>query len=158
VIGERPDAEGRTRADDVHMRRILIATDGSQSAAGAVSVGVDLAAEQGASVTFIHVVAPPITRPVRTHEIDLTAAAQLARERGVDADVAVVSGNAADEIVAYADMIDTDLIIVGSRGLTAAATAMLGSVSHDVLHEARRPVLVIRPAATRNEAFSHIES
>lgn len=138
------------------MRRILIATDGSQSAAGAVSVGIDLAAEQGASVTFIHVVTPAVTHLVREHEVDLTAAAQLARERGVDADVAIVSGNAADEIVAYADVSDTDLIIVGSRGLSAAASTLLGSVSHDVLHEARRPVLVIRPAATRNEAFSHV--
>ena len=37
------------------MEKILMATDGSASAHEAVGVGVELAAEHGAEVTFIHV-------------------------------------------------------------------------------------------------------
>ena len=70
--------------------------------------------------------------------------AKLAREAGVDAEVVIVAGHAADEIVAYADTIDADLIVMGSRGRGAVTSALLGSVSHGVLHEARRPVLVAR--------------
>ena len=38
------------------MNRILIATDGSPSAQEAVDFGLELAADQGATVTFVHVV------------------------------------------------------------------------------------------------------
>ena len=37
------------------MKKIVIATDGSPSAEEAVDVGIELAAEQGAAVTFVHV-------------------------------------------------------------------------------------------------------
>lgn len=40
------------------MKSIVIATDGSASAAGAVAFGLELATEQGAEVTFVHVLPP----------------------------------------------------------------------------------------------------
>jgi nucleotide-binding universal stress UspA family protein len=38
-----------------------------------------------------------------------------------------------------------DLVVVGSRGLDILGSAVLGSVSHGVLHHVRRPVAVVRP-------------
>ena len=61
----------------------------------------------------------------------------------------LLRGDPADEIVAYADTVDADLIVVGSRGHGAVASALLGSVSRGILREARRPVLVVRGAAAR---------
>jgi nucleotide-binding universal stress UspA family protein len=152
------------------MKRIVIAMDGSASAAEAVRVGVDLAVEQGAAVTFVHVTSPAFATPagrlaaatllelIPVQEVDtaLNAAAALARAAGVDADIEIVFGDAADEIVAYADTIDADMIVVGSRGLGTVMGLLLGSVSSAILQEARRPVLVARSAATLKEAVAHL--
>ncbi len=56
----------------------------------------------------------------------------------------LAAGNPVKEIVRCADAIDADLIVVGSHGHGAIASALLGSVSLGVLHEARRPVMVVR--------------
>jgi nucleotide-binding universal stress UspA family protein len=124
------------------MEKILIATDGSPAAAEAVTVGVQLAAEQGSAVTFVHVAGSP-TPPGGGDGPALEAAVALAREANVPAETVTVSGDAADEIVAYADTIDADMIVHGSRGRGAVKGLLLGSVSSGVLHEARRPVLVV---------------
>ena len=61
---------------------------------------------------------------------------------GVDFETELVEGQAADAIVRVADVREADEIVVGSRGLSRTR-AVLGSVSHDVIHLADRPVLVI---------------
>ena len=65
----------------------------------------------------------------------------------------LLRGDTVDEIVAFADSHDVDLIVVGSRGRGAIAGALLGSVSRGILGESKRPVLIVRAttelAATR---------
>jgi nucleotide-binding universal stress UspA family protein len=141
------------------MDKILIATDGSKSAAEAVAFGLDLAEKQGASVFVVHV-APELDwapvlgpAPVKVPHVSCDAdrqplqdAMDLAEQRGIDVQLKLLVGDSVDEIVAYADTIAADLIVIGSRCHGAIASALLGSVSHGILHEARRPVLVV-PAA-----------
>jgi len=141
------------------MKKILIATDGSHSAHEALELGLDLAAEQEAKAVVVHVaprvdvmpyagfavVAPTVPHELSEHDREpLQEAVEIAAERGVDVETELLDGNPADEIVAFADTIDADLIVVGSRGHGAIASALLGSVSRGVLHESRRPVLVVR--------------
>jgi nucleotide-binding universal stress UspA family protein len=145
------------------MKKILIATDGSAPAREAIKFGLELAEEHAAEVTFVHVVpvldrsfadgiGVPAAKPHQIDEVDrrpVEDALALATERDVDAQAELLAGLPADEIVAYADDLDADLIVLGSRGRGALATALLGSVSRAVLHEARRPVLVVRGAHVR---------
>lgn len=145
------------------MKKILIATDGSPSSREAIEFGLDLAREQQAEVTFVHVVpvldrwfadgiGVPAAIPHQVNEADrkpLEEALELAREQNVLAHEKLLAGLPADEIVTYADTIDADLIVVGSHGRGAVASVLLGSISRGVLHEARRPVLVVRGAPVR---------
>jgi nucleotide-binding universal stress UspA family protein len=144
------------------MQEIVIATDGSESAREAIELGLGLAAEQQADVVFVHVAPAADVLPSSgfgmtgavPHDLTehdwspLEDARASARERGIDAKFQMLTGDAVDEIVAYADTIDAKLIVLGSRGRGALAGALLGSVSRGVLHEARRPVLVARGAHT----------
>jgi nucleotide-binding universal stress UspA family protein len=146
------------------MKQILIATDGSPSAQEAVEVGLELAKEQGADVTFVHVTEPdeftggrtgarPITHaePIDDSELALKAAAQAAEEAGVSYALERVAGETVEAIGALADETDADVIVVGSRGRNPLTTALLGSVSHGVLRRANRPVLVVKTAKTPAE-------
>ena len=142
------------------MERIVIATDGSESAHEAIELGLELAAEQSAEAIFVHVVpdvdvmpasgfgmAIPPTVPHEPTDDDrapLEAALELAAEEGIDARTELLAGNPAAEIVAYADTVDADLIVVGSRGHGRISSALLGSVSRGVMSESKRPVLIVR--------------
>jgi nucleotide-binding universal stress UspA family protein len=149
------------------MKKILIATDGSASAHEAVGVGVELAAEHGAEVTFIHVLpaddyvvagrlGPALPKP---HKVDMDETEVALREAADAADVAGVSyalerisGDTVDEIVTAADSMDADVIVIGSRGRGPMTSALLGSVSQGVLSESRRPVLIVRGLHDREPA------
>jgi nucleotide-binding universal stress UspA family protein len=142
-----------------NVKKILIATDGSDSAHEALEFGLELAEEQGAAAVIVHVapaldvlaftsfaIAPPKVPHVLSDKDrePLEEAARIAAENGVEAKTELLTGEPVDEIVAFADMIDADLIVVGSRGHGMFASALLGSVSRGVLHESHRPVLVVR--------------
>jgi nucleotide-binding universal stress UspA family protein len=149
------------------MKKILIATDGSDSAHEAVELGLELAAEHGTTAHVVHVVQPvdvmpysnfAYVAPALPHEVNvddlapLRAAEKIAARKHVSVQTEVLKGYPAQEIVAYADSIDADLIVVGSHGRGAFTSALLGSVSRGVLHESRRPVLVVRGTRVAAEA------
>lgn len=55
-----------------------------------------------------------------------------------------LEGGAASTIVDYAESVDADLIVIGSRGRGAIGSLLLGSVSHGVVHAAHCNVLIVR--------------
>ena len=147
------------------MKKIVVATDGSPSSAEAVAFGVELARDLDAELTFVHVapmvdVAPMLGYPVVgaiPHHTSAADAAPLehalvyAGAHGVAAESELLVGDTVDEIVAFADSRDADLIVLGSHGHGSIAAALLGSVSRGVLHEARRPVVVVRGETVEEE-------
>jgi len=148
------------------MQSIVIATDGSASAREAVEFGLRLAAEQAARLTFVTVVPTVDVVGASTfggtasvpHEVTdadeapLDEARELAEQAGVPVHTRLLQGDPASEIVAFADDVDADVIVIGSRGHGAVASAFLGSVSRAVLRDAHRPVLVARGVSTHAAA------
>ena len=142
------------------MRRIVVATDGSPASREAVEMAAALAAEHASELTVVHVVpvldvVSPVIDVVGTafphvptahdHEL-LEEAAATAAEKGVVAETALLAGSPAEAIVAYGESRAADLVVVGSRGHGAVASALLGSVSLGVLRASKHPVLIVRAA------------
>ncbi len=141
------------------MNTILLATDGSPSAANAARAAIDLARATG---WHLHVVsvwwipasaygftvtayAPDATEIERAHgSTVLTSMLELARASGVDATAELREGVAVEEICAAAETCGASLIVVGAHGWGPVKRLLFGSVSSGVLHHAPCPVVVVR--------------
>lgn len=139
---------------DFFPQRILLATDGSREAASAAYVASDLAERSGAELHVGHAWHETLgTHPHRYASLDFELQAQHRLDRQVEeieASAARVAGSylrrgsTVEEVLDLAEDLDAGLILVGSRGLGRMERMMLGSVSEGLVHEADRPVLVIR--------------
>jgi nucleotide-binding universal stress UspA family protein len=158
------------------MKPIVLATDGSPSAAEATLHAVELARileTRLVAVAVEHVAVPSygyysyaelvaeLTKIEKAHVDDTLAQAKaVAAEAGVPCDVLHATGPAAEAICTAARVHDAQMIIVGAHGWGSIGRLWHGSVSMAVVHEAPCPVLVVRgepellpeTEAARNEA------
>lgn len=135
--------------------KILVATDGSDTAAAAVEHAADLARMAASKeVVVIHVC------PACTLELDpdsknretaskiVNEAAEAVASEGVQVRTILEMDYPPEEVGdALLDIIrdeKADLLILGSRGLSEFKGILLGSISHKVLQRAECPVLVIK--------------
>jgi nucleotide-binding universal stress UspA family protein len=142
------------------MKPIVLATDGSPSAAEATLDAVELAKALGAplvAVSVEHIVAPgygysgygdliaELTKIEREHlDRTLAHAKAVACEASVPCDTVPCTGAIADAICRVARGRDARLIVIGAHGWGPARSMLHGSVSTAVLHQAHCPVLVVR--------------
>jgi len=142
--------------------RIVVGTDGSETAGEAVRQAIDLAKLTGAQLSIVSAYQPVSTRRVQDeqreappdvqHEIGpredvnlvLEAAAAEARKAGVEAQVHPVQADPADAILNVAEETGADLIVVGNKGMTGARRYLLGSVPNNVSHHAPCSVIIVR--------------
>jgi len=157
------------------MKPIVLATDGSPSAAEATLTAVELAKALGAplvAVSVEHVVVPgygyygypdlvaELTKIEKAHvEETLAQAEAVAAEADVVCEVAPCMGTVADEICKAARQRNARLIVIGAHGWGPVRRAFHGSVSTAVLHQSHCPVLVVRggPEVLTPEAISQSE-
>jgi nucleotide-binding universal stress UspA family protein/nitrite reductase/ring-hydroxylating ferredoxin subunit len=121
-------------------RRVLIATDGSPTADRAARKGFDLAASVGAPVTLVFVGHPATGKLVTDDTVAVYGAE-------AECDVVLRQGDPAVEIMAAANEVRADLIVVGNKGMTGAKRFFLNPVPEKVVDLADRDVLVARTIA-----------
>lgn len=129
------------RESGMWKKGILLAVDGSRFADAAAVAAASLAKRCGLPVTVLSVCANDDLKC----EMVLAMADRvrdLLRQEGVAADSVVKEGNPARAIVEAAAENDCDLIIVGSHGRTGLDRLLMGSVSQQVVIQAKCPVLV----------------
>jgi nucleotide-binding universal stress UspA family protein len=129
------------------LSKILVATDGSESAEKALKYATQLAKKYKAKVTLLNVgesklfsLKPEVVRKIG--ESILSDA--VTKIKGLKLNTQLEFGNPAETIIEVAEKGNYDLIIVGSRGLSKVKRFFLGSVSDDVSHHAKSSVLIVR--------------
>ena len=145
---------------------ILIAYDGSEGAKAAVEAAWRLFPDRRAVVVSVwhpaadisaaSLIAIPAGVATSAYEaLDKESERQATEKAQEGADAATDAGFDATPralrsngkvwatIVAAADQEDAEAIIVGSRGLSAVKSVLLGSVANGVVHHSTRPVVVI---------------
>jgi nucleotide-binding universal stress UspA family protein len=136
---------------------IVWATDGSESADLALPLVTELARKHDSKIVAVHaneVLAGRFggaTLLADEDEIRVRVERQVAElhDAGFVAELRIETGirRGIDELIAAAATeVDADLIVVGTHGRGAAASAVLGSVAKRLLHVAPCPVLVVPPA------------
>jgi len=142
--------------------RIVVGTDGSDTAAEAVRQALELAKLSGARLEIVSAYEPVSQRRVEKEALDaptdvqyeigpredvnlvLDGAAASARGEGVEVRTHPVEGEPAEAVLDVAEKTDADLIVVGNKGMTGARRFLLGSVPNNVSHHAPCSVLIVR--------------
>jgi nucleotide-binding universal stress UspA family protein len=143
--------------------RIVVGTDGSETAAEAVRQAVDLAKLSNAQLSIVSAYEPLSKRRIEAEKegapadvqyeigpredvnLVLDAAAAAARKEGVtEVQTHPVEAEPAEAILSVAEETKADLIVVGNKGMTGARRFLLGSVPNNVSHHAPCSVIIVR--------------
>lgn len=77
----------------------------------------------------------------------LQAAQTLLKEAGITCECEVASGDPAHTIIDIVERFACDMVVMGVSGTSTLRSALLGSVSNEVLHAAGVPVMIVKAAA-----------
>ena len=142
--------------------RIVVGTDGSETAREAVREATELAKQTGASLDVVSAFEPVASSRLREERLEAPTDIEhtvnphedvdgILREAARDVETAGVKvrtfprqGEPADAILDVAEEQGADLIVVGNKGMTGAKRFLLGSVPNKVSHHAPCSVLIIR--------------
>jgi nucleotide-binding universal stress UspA family protein len=132
---------------------VVVGADDSSTARQAVVIAADVAQTGGGA---LHIVTAYDAKSVRVEALPdelrysagehpaealLRRLSELVRERGLEPIVHAAEGDPVDAIVAVAESVEADLIVVGNKGMKGVRR-VLGSVPNSVAHKAPCSVLI----------------
>jgi nucleotide-binding universal stress UspA family protein len=143
----RDQEEDRAHAPD-GVRRVLLATDGSENSAAAARALAERPWPEGSEFRVVSVEEPWVFTSTRVRNLEaVSSAEQVLASAGLKATGAVLSGNPKEAILDEARKWAADLIVVGSHGRRGFRRLLLGSVSEAVAMNAHCSVVVVRGPA-----------
>jgi nucleotide-binding universal stress UspA family protein len=132
---------------------IVLGYDGSPSANAALTKTVELAPRLGLDVVvvFAYYISPLGGGDIKDYHDALARMGEheLGRARadleaaGVRVETRLVSAKPADALLAVAEEVDAELVVVGTVGESPLSGALLGSVVLKLVQRCRRPLLVV---------------
>jgi nucleotide-binding universal stress UspA family protein len=140
------------------VRRVLLATDGSEISTAAAQALAGRPWPEGSEFKIVSVEEPWAIKRSRVRHDEqaqeaVSSAEQVLASVGLKATGAVLSGNAKEVILEEAQKWAADLIVVGSHGRRGFKRFLLGSVSEAVAMNAHCSVVVVRgPAQTSRKS------
>lgn len=142
--------------------RILVPTDGSAEMRPVLEHAAELATVHDADVHAVYALntATFASLPMETSwegvttmlgdegERALSAAREVADERGVPVVTELVEGSPSRQIVEYAEREGCDIVVMGTHGRGGIDRLLLGSVAERVVRASTVPVLTVRVGDT----------
>ena len=129
-------------------RNVLIADSGKGHVEDMVQMLQNLPAFQKAKLNLLHVVDEQTSGDVSAHQdqadLLLTSAMDKIGLKPEDVNKIIRQGDPKQTVLAVADELDADLIIMGSRGLGRLRSILANSTSQYVFQLSTRPMLLVR--------------
>ena len=137
---------------------ILVPTDFSAAAEAALDRALGLASKLGAKVYVMHAYQLPVvgfpdgvlvptadiaTRVVTWAQNELTACVARRKESGVEIVSILKQADPREAVLAVAEEVSADLVIMGTHGRRGIARALIGSVAEAVVRTSPVPVMTV---------------
>ncbi len=137
----------------LNLRRLVLATDGSRFSLQAAGKAVAMAKEHGGAIEALCVLDTPneylALAPQAAQELaessrrNVDEVVALAQSAGVPAKGSVAEGDAAGEILAYAQQGGAGTVVIGSHGRTGLRRLLMGGVVEKVVCLSPLPVWIV---------------
>jgi nucleotide-binding universal stress UspA family protein len=136
------------------IRTILVPTDFSVQAEGALQMACALARDHGARVILTHVmpypaaayveIAPAIDWGEQARQLEIRLRAIQPTDAAIEWEHRFCLGDPPTEIVALAALVRADLIVMGTHGRRGLDRVLMGSVAESVLRRAPCAVMTLK--------------
>lgn len=137
--------------------KIVVGTDGSDRSLIAVDHAARLASAFSAELHVVAAASPESTSPgtpstmplvlAKLSDVSAKTAARIGHDASKRHRVRVIEhpriGEPASVLMAVADAVDADLIVVGNKAMAGHARGFTGSVPSRVAHQSQRAVLIV---------------
>lgn len=136
------------------INKILVALDGSKNSQRALDMGIFLARKSDTKLMGITIIS---NIPKKYHYLSypekpvllaadkmMESAKKKCAQNGILFERKIDFGDPGPKITKFAESLNFDIIIIGTRGMSGIKETLLGSVSNHIVHKSSVPVMIVK--------------